>query len=203
MGNETDGRILRSLRTKEKILDAAFHIFIKNGFEKTTITQIIKEAKIGYGSAYTHFKGKDDILIALMDDVMEDFYQIAEYPFEPRSVSEAKSKINHQVVSFLKLAESERDILRVFYEAKGMSAEVENKWKNIRERFIERISQDIAYSQKNGLAKQMLNKHLVAKSWFFSNEMYLWDLVIHEGYNYTIKEIADTITEIYTNGLYK
>jgi hypothetical protein len=35
----------------------------------TTITQIIKHAETGYGTAYVYFKNKDDLLISLMEDV--------------------------------------------------------------------------------------------------------------------------------------
>ncbi len=45
---------------------------------KTTITQIIKHAETGYGTAYVYFKNKDDLLISLMEDVMNQFYNIAE-----------------------------------------------------------------------------------------------------------------------------
>ena len=39
---------------------------------KTTITQIIKHAETGYGTAYV-FQNKDDLLISLMEDVMNRF----------------------------------------------------------------------------------------------------------------------------------
>jgi AcrR family transcriptional regulator len=29
---------------------------------------------VGYGAAYVHFEGKDDILMVLMEDVMEQFF---------------------------------------------------------------------------------------------------------------------------------
>ena len=63
----------RSLETKKKLLHSGYTIFINNGFQKTTITQIIKHAETGYGTAYVYFKNKDDLLISLMEDVMNRF----------------------------------------------------------------------------------------------------------------------------------
>lgn len=67
-------RKLQSVQTREKLLYAGRVIFIEQGFQKTTISQIIKKAGTGYGTAYVYFKNKDDILIELMEDVMERFY---------------------------------------------------------------------------------------------------------------------------------
>ncbi|WP_084375039.1 TetR/AcrR family transcriptional regulator [Neobacillus soli] len=203
MKKEIDGRTKRALLTKQKLLNAAGDIFIENGFEKTTISQIIKKAGIGYGSAYTYFRGKDDILIALMDDVMEQFYTIAEQSYDPTSLPEARVMIVNQVKLFLSLGESEKRILRVFYEAKGYSQAVEVKWKSIRENFVNRIEEDIKHVQAIGLAKTTVNSKIIAKSWFFVNEMYLWDIVNNDSYPYSIEEIAGNITETYTTGLYE
>jgi AcrR family transcriptional regulator len=196
-----DKRHLRSMKTRQKLLKAAKEVFIEEGFQKATISQIIKKANVGYGTAYVYFGGKDEILIVLMEDVMDQFYQIAETPFFPTSIEEALQIIEKQAYSFLKLAEAERDMMQVFEQAIGISPVVSAKWKEIREKFIQRISKDIAYSQKNRLAKTQLNYELVARGWFFMNEMYLWEIVRNE-HQASVEDIAKTITAVYTSGLY-
>ncbi|ARA98398.1 MULTISPECIES: TetR/AcrR family transcriptional regulator [Geobacillus] len=198
-----DRRHMRSAATRQKILQAAREVFIREGFHHTTVTQIIKKAGVGYGTAYVYFKGKDDILITLMEDVMGQFYQIAELPFFPTSKEEAQQMIQRQAYSFLKMAEAERDMLQVFEQAIGVSQAVSAKWAEIRERFVQRISQDISYSQRKGLARTELNPELVARGWFFTNEMYLWDIVRGHHRKCSIEEIARTITAVYTEGLYR
>jgi AcrR family transcriptional regulator len=196
-----DKRHMRSIMTRQKLLQAAKEVFIEEGFQKATISQIIKKANVGYGTAYVYFGGKDEILIVLMEDVMDQFYQIAETPFFPTSKEEALQTIEKQAYSFLMLAEEERDMMQVFEEAIGISPVVSAKWKEIREKFINRISKDIAYSQKKGLAKTQLNPELVARGWFFTNEMYLWEIVRNE-HQASVEDIAKTITAVYTLGLY-
>lgn len=85
--------------------------------------------------------------------------------------------IENQVRAFLQLTEEERNILQVVEEAIGVSKEVRQKWNDIRERFISRIIQDITYSQNNGLARKELNKAIVARSWFYMNEAFQWEIV--------------------------
>lgn len=196
-----DKRHLRSIITREKLLEAAKEVFLAAGFQEATISQMIKKAKLGYGTAYVHFEGKDDILIVLMEDVMAQFYQIAETPFSPQSKAEAEQIIQKQAHSFLKLAEKERDMMRVFEQAIGISPVASDKWREIREKFIQRISMDVAYSQQNGLARADLNHELVARGWFFANEMYLWEIVRDE-HQASVEDIAKTITAVYTGGLY-
>lgn len=198
----TDGRHLRAQQTRQKLLEAAREVFLEEGFHKATISQIIKRAKTGYGTAYVHFTGKDDFLIVLMEDVMAAFYSIAELPFHPQSRSEAERLILHQTTAFLNMAESERDMLKLFSEAIGAFPTVQQKWEDIREQFVIRIAQDIMYSQEQGLARKEVNPELVARGWFYSHEMYLWDIVKRQ-HKASLDEIAKTLASIYTGGLYE
>lgn len=191
----------RSLETKKKLLLAGREVFIEHGFQKTTISQIIKKAETGYGTAYVYFKNKDDLLIVLMDDVMNQFYTIAERVFQPVTKQEARIMIQEQVRAFLQMAEMERQLLQVVEEAIGASDEVRYRWSAIRERFIERIVQDITYSQNSGLARKDLNCFLVARSWFFANEMFLWEIVRNKR-DFSLGDIVHTLTEMYMGGLY-
>ncbi|MCM3080626.1 MULTISPECIES: TetR/AcrR family transcriptional regulator [Brevibacillus] len=194
-------RKLRSLETRKKLLAAGREQFIESGFQKTTIAQIIKKANTGYGTAYVHFKGKDDLLMQLMEEVMDRFYEIAELPFKPQSKQEAYDIIEKQAILFLEMANEERSMMQVIEEAIRLSEDVNRKWKDIRERFIKRIAQDIAYSQANGLARSDVDHNLVARGWFFANEMYLWEIVKNE-YGFTVEEIAHNLTAVYTGGIY-
>lgn len=196
-----DKRHLRSIMTRQKLLKAAKEIFLQEGFQKATISQMIKKANIGYGTAYVHFEGKEDLLIVLMEDVMERFYEIAEISFLPKSKQEAQEIIHNQAFSFLKMAEAEREMMQVFEQAIGVSALISDKWKAIREKFIQRISKDVAYAQQHGLARAELNHEIVARGWFFTNEMYLWEIVRDE-HHVSVDEVARTITSVYVAGLY-
>lgn len=195
-------RKYRSLETKKKLLQSGYTIFIKNGFQKTTITQIIKHAETGYGTAYVYFKNKDALLVVLMEDVMNRFYNIADRSFSPETKLDACDMIQSQVRAFLQLAEEERDILQVVEEAIGLSGEISQKWDEIRERFIKSITQDITYSQESGLAQPELNKEIVARGWFAMNETFLWEIVQNDK-ELDLEEVVHTLTVMYTTGLYK
>lgn len=51
---------------KQEILDAAETLFNSNGFDATTISDIINSVGVARGTIYYHFKSKEDILDALI-----------------------------------------------------------------------------------------------------------------------------------------
>lgn len=53
----------RSIEKKEKIIEAAFRSFMKNGYFGTNTADIAKEAGISTGSVYAYFQDKKDILL--------------------------------------------------------------------------------------------------------------------------------------------
>lgn len=55
----------RRALTRQKILNAAAELFLSNGFEKTTIAQILAHANIVKGTFYQHFQTKMDLLLVL------------------------------------------------------------------------------------------------------------------------------------------
>ena len=55
--------------TRERILDVAWDLFLRNGFAGTTVTQIEAAAHLspGSGSFYRHFRSKHEVLQAVVD----------------------------------------------------------------------------------------------------------------------------------------
>ena len=55
--------------TRERILDAAWRLFLRQGFVGTTVTQIEAAASLapGSGSFYRHFRSKEEVLQAVVD----------------------------------------------------------------------------------------------------------------------------------------
>lgn len=199
--DQLPARQQQALKTRHKLLQAGKEVFLENGFQKATISQVIKKANTGYGTAYVYFKNKDELFITLMEDLMNQFYEVAEMPFKPQAKEEAYENIKKQVRLFLRLALDERDMMKVVKEAIGVSPEIEEKWYGIRERFIERISVDIRYAQAQKLAKKQLDPALTARGWFYSNEMFMWELVMNEE-KYQMDDVIVNLTRMYTGGLY-
>jgi AcrR family transcriptional regulator len=56
---------------RERVLEAATAVFAKRGYPNTTIDHIVAAAKIGVGSFYALFEGKEDCFAQVFDRVVE------------------------------------------------------------------------------------------------------------------------------------
>ncbi len=78
--------------SKEKrindITDAAMEIFLKKGYENTTMESIAKKAGISKGGLYHHFKSKDMVLVFVNQKISEKLGEIAYESMEMPSVKE-------------------------------------------------------------------------------------------------------------------
>ena len=79
--------------SKEKrindITDAAMEIFLKKGYENTTMESIAKKAGISKGGLYHYFKSKDMILMFVNQKISEEIEKIVYASMEMPSVKEA------------------------------------------------------------------------------------------------------------------
>lgn len=55
-------------RTRQAIEEAAYELFLEQGYSATSMRQIAEQAGIALGGIYNHFKGKDDIFEAIIVD---------------------------------------------------------------------------------------------------------------------------------------
>lgn len=68
-------------KTRARIMASALSLFVKKGYEHTTFTDIAARLKMTKGAVYWHFETKEDLLIALVREMIEKFHrQIVEMP---------------------------------------------------------------------------------------------------------------------------
>lgn len=95
----------RKQATREKILEAARTLFFDQGFDRATVEQIAEAAGTRRSTLYTHFRDKDEMLAALMDDYLEAVRSIiAQLP----SPSPSYAEVDAWVRAFAELAAAEQ-----------------------------------------------------------------------------------------------
>ena len=68
-------------KTRARILASALSLFVKKGYEHTTFTDIAARLKMTKGAVYWHFETKEDLLVALVGEMIEKFQrQLGEMP---------------------------------------------------------------------------------------------------------------------------
>jgi AcrR family transcriptional regulator len=56
-----------TMQPKERILETAFNLFHKQGYNSTGINQIIADSKVAKASFYKHFKSKEDLCVEFLN----------------------------------------------------------------------------------------------------------------------------------------
>lgn len=63
--------------TKSRIIKAAWNLFYKNGYDNTTVEDIIAASKTSKGTFYHYFKGKEALLNSLSDLFDQKYEELA------------------------------------------------------------------------------------------------------------------------------
>lgn len=79
--------------TKQHLLDAAFKLFLENGYDRTSLEEICRSAQVTRGAAYWHFKNKYEIF---ENTVMETLNRIHKSVVE--QIKEDKIKTEEEVL---------------------------------------------------------------------------------------------------------
>lgn len=76
---------------RERILNTAYTLFHKQGYNNTGINQIIMEANVSKASFYAHFKSKDDLCIEFLNKRFD--YWVSELENFTKPTSSLREKI--------------------------------------------------------------------------------------------------------------
>ncbi|SEG86367.1 DNA-binding transcriptional regulator, AcrR family [Thermomonospora echinospora] len=58
-------------RTRREIIDSALHLFEREGFDRTTLKQIVVGANLTKGAFYHHFRSKEDLLWHIQNEYLD------------------------------------------------------------------------------------------------------------------------------------
>lgn len=83
--------------TKSRIVKAAWNLFYKNGYDNTTVEDIIKLSKTSKGTFYHYFKGKDALLSTLSDLFDQKYEEINNTLDQSMSAREKLLLLNHEL----------------------------------------------------------------------------------------------------------
>jgi len=59
-------------RRRQEIFSASVHLFLEKGFQETSMREIAAAAGMGKSSLYDYFKTKDEILLSVIEDDVDD-----------------------------------------------------------------------------------------------------------------------------------
>jgi len=112
---------------KQEILDAAWELFDKNGYEKTTVNEIIKKANTSKGGFYYYFKAKEELLNSLYSIFDREYEKIYE-SMDKNLDSLMQLKLLSQYVAYFIEANVSPALLAEMYRSQLLQKQQESFW---------------------------------------------------------------------------
>lgn len=146
--------------TRARLIQAAQCVFSERGFLQSKITDITGAAGTANGTFYTYFDSKEQVLMAIADEVVGRFLGTLR---EGRSASgDPAEVISHDNHRYVVAYRAHADIMRVIEQAATFNNEMAALRRSIRERFVERAARSIRTWQAEGLCSADLTPRIVA-----------------------------------------
>lgn len=97
----------RAKSRKDRIMDAALHIFAEKSFQEATISEISKEAGVSEATIYEYFGTKEDLLFAIPEKITNETLSesLTVLPY----IKGAEGKIRAILLSYIRLYEENPD----------------------------------------------------------------------------------------------
>ncbi|MDI1234661.1 MAG: TetR/AcrR family transcriptional regulator [bacterium] len=94
----------KSEETRQDILQEAYHLIYTKGYQSTSIDDIITATRVTKGAFYYHFQNKDEMGLAMINEVM--YPKMHQSFIEPIENSQSPAEDLHGMVSYLLLDET-------------------------------------------------------------------------------------------------
>jgi AcrR family transcriptional regulator len=142
---------------REGVAEAAFELFLKEGFHRTTTRDIARRAGVSAGAPFTYFKDKEEILFYIVskeqDRAGEQLLsalsrQIAE---ATRTGADPEEVFKKVLATFLRaIDEMRRFVLLAYQETKSLNAEARHALIAREQRLQALLSEAIRYGAERG-----------------------------------------------------
>lgn len=185
---------------RDRILKAAIKVFAKNGFYATRVSEIAKAAGVADGTIYLYFKNKNDVLITIFEDGIQQLLVIlrevatSEQPFDER--------ITRIIELQLGLLEDQRDLAEVITVNLRQSSSLLKQYATpLFMEYIDVIAGLIRDGQKEGAFRKDINSRVVARSLFGALDAILLTWALGEADPANLRKAASHCASLFLEGL--
>ena len=183
--------------TKSKIVSAAWKLFYDNGYENTTIEDIIFESGTSKGSFYHYFESKDALLGSLAY-LFDEKYEEIEEEIDPEMGSfEKLMYYNEQLFRMIENRIS-IDLLARLYSSQ-LTLKGDRNLLDHNRTYYKLLRQTIKKGQENGELRDDVTTGEIVKAYALCERALLYDWCICNG-NYSLCNYSQFLLPMFLNG---
>ena len=184
--------------TKGKIINAAWDLFYEQGYENTTIEEIIDQSGTSKGSFYHYFEGKDALLGSLSYIFDEEYERLQQNMPEDMKCIEKLLYLNHELFSVIE-DRIDIDLLTRLYSTqlitKGEKHLLDNK-----RLYYKLLKKIVMEGQKNNEITDKMTVGEIVKMYAMSERALIYDWCICNG-EYSLTSYAKKIMPMFLSGI--
>ena len=191
--------------TRNRILDAAEHVFSERGVSRTSLEDIAQSASVTRGAIYWHFKDKSDLFAAMVNRVTLPMEAMVARSSD-ESVEDPIASLKACAVSALKSTATNPQVQRVFdvvthkCEYLGDMAGVNNRISAVQKGCVDRAEQTLRNAIKRGLLPASVNPRLAAVGLDAMLYGLISNWLANPGY-LPLERHAEAMIDLYLDGL--
>jgi AcrR family transcriptional regulator len=129
----------RGAQTRRRLVDAAATVFSEYGYTAARIADMVRMAGISHGNFYRHFPGKDEILLAVLEEPLAELRRASGRGPDHGTVVDRAELIEANTRYFAAYAR-QRHLFRVMREAAAVNPEFARLWLSVRQGFVGRTA---------------------------------------------------------------
>ena len=190
-----DGR-----NTKGRIVSAAWKLFYEQGYERTTVEDIIFESETSRGSFYHYFSGKDDLLGSLSMIFDEKYEELKQTLPEDMPAVDKLAYLTHEVFYMIDNGVS------IELLAKLLSSQlVTHGEKHLLDRsrtYFKILTQVIRTGQEKGELRDDMTVNEIVKAYAMFERALMYDWGLSNG-EYALSKYSDQMVPIFLTGFKK
>ena len=186
--------------TRSRIVSAAWKLFYEQGYDDTTVEEIVEESGTSKGSFYHYFSGKDALLSSL-SDLFDDKYQELIPTLEEDMDSFDKLMYLHQE-RFLMIDNSvSLDLVARMYSSQLVPAGEKHLMDHNRV-YYKLLRQIVSEGQKKGELRDDATVNEIVKAYALCERALIYDWCISNG-DYSLSQYAKTMMPIFLGNFRK
>ena len=183
--------------TKQKIVSAAWKLFYEQGYDDTTIEDIVFESGTSKGSFYHYFAGKDALLGSL-NILFDEKYEELDKTMDPET--DAYDKLvfmNHELFRMIDTSVSVELLSRLL--SSQLITHGEKHLLDRKRTYFKMLRKIVRQGQERGQIRSDLSTNQIINDYAMFERALMYDWCMEEG-EYSLVQNADRLMPAFLNG---
>jgi TetR/AcrR family transcriptional regulator, fatty acid metabolism regulator protein len=188
----------KGLDKRRRILDAAVSVFARKGYFAARVSDVARKAGVADGTIYLYFRGKEDILVRLFDEVMSE--HVAKAREAVHTLSSAPDRLLAIAERHLAVLGDNRDLAAVFQvELRQSTRFMERFTASWLRDYFELLDEVFAAGQRDGTLRADVNRKVAAKMLFGALDETVTSWLLSDR-KYRLDDLAAPVVDLFLRG---